>query len=273
MKLDSFLEVADIIQNLYDTEVAVTLLDTEKVLAAYPGPRINLKLKPGDLFKTKGTAAYEALTTGRRIVKRVSKSVFGVPYVGIAQPIIENGTTVGVISVSVSTEEYDNILTIGKEILTAVEEISATSENFSANAEELAATAKMMIEETNKVIADVKHTNNVTTRIGEISAQSNILSLNASIEAARAGEHGRGFSVVANEIGKLAESTKSSTREISSDLNRVKESVSSLIESIRQLSGVTDSQAISATELSHAILHITRMVEQLVKQDEKDFNN
>jgi len=152
----------------------------------------------------------------------------------------------------------------GQEILAAVEEISATSENLSATSEELAATAKTMIEETDKVIMEVEHTNTVTAQINKISAQSNILGLNASIEAARAGEHGRGFSVVANEIRKLAESTKSSTYEIESDLNGVRTSVNNLVESVKQLSGVTESQAIAATELSNALLQIAQMAEKLV---------
>ncbi|TAL37052.1 MAG: hypothetical protein EPN93_06390 [Spirochaetes bacterium] len=50
--------------------------------------------------------------------------------------------------------------------------------------------------------------------IVDIADRINLLSLNASIEAARAGEHGRGFAVVADEIGKLAEQTSDSIKEI-----------------------------------------------------------
>jgi methyl-accepting chemotaxis protein len=60
----------------------------------------------------------------------------------------------------------------------------------------------------------------ITDSISRIANQTNMLSLNAAIEAARAGEHGRGFSVVAEEVGKLAQNTRSLTEDITLQVHR-----------------------------------------------------
>ncbi len=61
---------------------------------------------------------------------------------------------------------------------------------------------------------DMEQIVKITKTISTIADQTNLLSLNASIEAAKAGEAGRGFSVVANEVKKLADQSKESSKEI-----------------------------------------------------------
>lgn len=71
---------------------------------------------------------------------------------------------------------------------------------------------------------------NKTSVINDIVFQTKLLSFNASVEAARAGEHGKGFSVVAEEIGGLAQQSGKSANEISTDLDSSYTSISNIIQ-------------------------------------------
>jgi methyl-accepting chemotaxis protein len=70
--------------------------------------------------------------------------------------------------------------------------------------------------------AEIGEINNLITAIAD---ETNLLSLNASIEAARAGEHGKGFGVVADEIGKLANQSQESAKGISMLIDRITDSI------------------------------------------------
>lgn len=65
-----------------------------------------------------------------------------------------------------------------------------------------------------KQAKSVEQINELTKNIIDIANQTGLLALNANIEAARAGEHGKGFSIVAQEVAKLAENTTLAANEI-----------------------------------------------------------
>lgn len=105
--------------------------------------------------------------------------------------------------------ESQNIL--GK-VMGAIEEVDQgnllVAEQVEKNNEKL--------EDVVKIILDI---NNKTAVINDIVFQIKLLSFNASVEAARAGEHGKGFSVVAEEVGNLAQNTSKAAQEITDLLN------------------------------------------------------
>jgi len=96
-----------------------------------------------------------------------------------------------------------------------VQEMVNSSLNIKNGSEHFKIEMEKSIEELGHALKIIEEIANKTKLINEIVFQTKLLSFNASVEASRAGEHGLGFSVVAEEIGKLALVSGKSANEIS----------------------------------------------------------
>lgn len=88
--------------------------------------------------------------------------------------------------------------------------------------------ALKVVEKIDSLSEESKFIGTILESINSIAAQTNLLALNAAIEAARAGEYGRGFTVVAEEVRRLAEQSSQSTKEIQKIVTTLMEDISSV---------------------------------------------
>jgi twitching motility protein PilJ len=109
----------------------------------------------------------------------------------------------------------------------------------------------------------------ITELISDITEQTNVLALNAAIQAASAGEAGRGFSVVAEEVQRLAERSADATRQISALVKAIQTDTQDAVAAMeRSTQGVVEGAKLSdnaGTALSE-IDQVSRRLADLIEQ-------
>lgn len=114
----------------------------------------------------------------------------------------------------------------------------------------------LLKEEIQKVMEGINDIAEMSHFINTVAEQTNLLALNASIESARAGESGRGFSVIANEIKKLSDSTKVSTGNIYKKIDNLTSEFSKVVDKIDSTIQVFDTTKETMSHSKSAIDHI-----------------
>ncbi|SCK38758.1 twitching motility protein PilJ [Variovorax sp. HW608] len=192
-----------------------------------------------------------------------------------------------------STEQLREIRETGQSVLTMAERINGVS----SQAQESATVARQslqaassglqavqnaiggmnairdQIQETSKRIKRLGESSQeigeITELISDITEQTNVLALNAAIQAASAGEAGRGFSVVAEEVQRLAERSADATRQISALVKAIQTDTQDAVGAMeRSTQGVVEGAKLSdnaGTALSE-IDRVSRRLADLIEQ-------
>ena len=169
----------------------------------------------------------------------------------------------------VSVQAQDSAL-VARQSLTAAESGLAAVQNAIGGMNSI----RDQIQETSKRIKRLGESSQeigeITELISDITEQTNVLALNATIQAASAGEAGRGFSVVAEEVQRLAERSADATRQISALVKAIQTDTQDAVAAMeRSTHGVvegaklSDSAGTALTEIDRVSRRLAELIEQI----------
>lgn len=140
----------------------------------------------------------------------------------------------------------------------SVEEAGDAIKNVTGTVREIADSINQLDESSNKIGI-------ITNTITEIASKTNLLALNAAIEAARAGQQGKGFTVLADEIRKLAEGSNKAAGEIKALIAEIQKRIGFAVDRIGQgVSGVDEGVA-RITNAKENIYEITEAIKFVIE--------
>ncbi|MBQ3422343.1 MAG: hypothetical protein IJH34_11905, partial [Romboutsia sp.] len=173
---------------------------------------------------------------------------------------------------------------LSNELSNKLDDAASSSQEMKSLAEEVITTNKKGLDAVTKLQSSTLDTNNATSNIettilnleqktetinsivetiSNISEQTNLLALNASIEAARAGDAGRGFSVVADEVKKLAEQSHVAANKIKYIIEDVKLDVHEAVLNAKDVKEIVSIQNNSVSDVNNSFDEISSSIEKI----------
>jgi methyl-accepting chemotaxis protein len=262
-KIAQLISLMPIIKGLFNCDIGISITNRGTFVYYCPGKKLDLKVPVGAALHD-GMITSQAMKFRSRIVKQMDASLWGIPFVAVALPIVDDaGEIIGAISVQETIERQEALKEMAITLNESIGIVAGNTEEISAQAEEIAAVCRGLSGLVEASVARAKETDNVVGLIKQLSGQTNLLGLNAAIEAARLGDQGRGFGVVADEIRKLAHSSAESVKKIGLILSNIKSDSAMISKEINQVESVVANVANTITQVAAAIQQAAAQTQKL----------
>lgn len=264
----AFGDFAPILSEMFHEGSFMYMTDLEKVAERQPSAKFDIPSMPIDYRVQEDDIAYKVIKSKHPMTTEIDASKFGIPVSVSSYPLFDEEdkekivATLGIVTpkktAAILREMSSNLENGLTGIATAIEELAASATNIHTNEQSLN-------ENINEIISISEEINEVSVFIKEIADETKMLGLNAAIEAARAGEAGRGFGVVAEEIRKLSDQSKSTVPKIKKLTDDIKQKVEEASNKSNGSLHSSQEQAAATEEITASIEEITSMSQELAK--------
>ena len=175
-----------------------------------------------------------------------------------------------IVAKNVSKMGYDQyrlhqLKQMSETVSTNVQQVSNAMQKLANSAHNVDDNQQQLDAEITKVADIAGKITEFTNMIQNIAKQTRMLGLNASIEAARAGTAGAGFTVVAEEIGKLANSSSETVENIQSFMTEINNSVTETVNRSQITAEIVDEQTKSINETANSLKDMREVSSYLYK--------
>lgn len=263
---ESFNNFAPIVAELFPEGAFLYISDLSKIMHiqgsqkfTLPNMYIGYELKETDI-------AYQTIHSGKPQVREIGSERYGVPVYIANYPLYDEDDTnhvVATLGVVVPKTAAGKLRNMSENLSNSLTSISETIEHLASSATKIHENEQSLYTNIHSVSEILNKINEVTEFISSVANQSNMLGLNAAIEASRAGEMGKGFSVVANEVRKLASQSKETVPRIKELTDDIKNKVQEIDEKSKQSLSASEDQAAATEEISASIQELSAVTHEL----------
>lgn len=262
----SFSDFAPIVAELFPEGAFLYMSDLNKIAYIQSSKKFTLtnmhvgyELKETDI-------AYRTIHSGQAQISEIGEERYGVPVYIANYPLYDEDTgknIVATLGVVVPKVVAGKLKGIAGNLSNSLNGVSATVEQLAASAMKIHENEQNLYNHISSISGTLEKINSISEFISSVANQSNMLGLNAAIEAARAGELGRGFSVVADEIRKLANQSKETVPEIKVLTEEIKNKIGAVDKESRESLTASEEQASATEEIAASVQELSAMTNKL----------
>lgn len=270
--VSAFPDFAPILAEMFHEGSFLYVTDLQKIIHRQPSKKFDIPAVQVDSELDESNIAYKVIRSKQPAFTEMDASQYGVPVSVVNYPLFDedNGEeVVATLGIVIPKQTATHLRGMATNLDSGLSGISSAIQELSASATEIFNNQQTLNANIKEITGLSDEINEVSAFIKEIADETKMLGLNAAIEAARAGEAGRGFGVVADEIRKLSEESKSTVPKIKKLTDNIKDKVYEVDEKSKSSLHASQEQAAASEEITASIEEITSMSEELAKISQK----